>query len=360
MDTTTVPTSSADPAAGIPAGWAFDPFARHELRYWDGTAWTEHVSDRGIRHRDAEGLPAARTGTAGRSRRKARRDRGTGGQEPEEPRRVEHRGVTFTPWAAVGAVAVLLGAGVLSSVVDRSGSPSTGVTRFAGLSTQPPASTPAASVPGAAGSPGAAGPGAQSGIETSGKAGAGELTARQALARLAVQAATGTDRYPRSSFGDPTLTDAQGCQARDAVLRRDLTGLVARADGDCRVRSGRLTDPYTGRSLRFSATGTSRVELDHVVPLGDAWRTGARALTPALRRELATDPLNLLAASASAVHAKGEQDADGWLPPRTGYRCAYVARQVAVKLKYHLWVTTAERKAISAVLTTCPSQALPR
>ena len=55
----------------------------------------------------------------------------------------------------------------------------------------------------------------------------------------------------------------------------------------------------------------------------------------------------------------GDGDPATWLPPAKGYRCAYVARQVAVKTRYKLWVTPAERDAIARVLTDCPAQALP-
>ena len=74
---------------------------------------------------------------------------------------------------------------------------------------------------------------------------------------------------------------------------------------------------------------------------------------------IATDPLNLLAVAGATNQSKGDGDAATWLPPAKGYRCAYVARQVAVKTRYKLWVTPAERDAIARVLTACPAQALP-
>lgn len=69
--------------------------------------------------------------------------------------------------------------------------------------------------------------------------------------------------------------------------------------------------------------------------------------------------LNLLAVDSSANRAKGDGDTATWLPSYKAYRCAYVARQVAVKGKYGLWVTSAERDAMTRVLTTCPSMGLP-
>jgi hypothetical protein len=97
------------------------------------------------------------------------------------------------------------------------------------------------------------------------------------------------------------------------------------------------------------------VQIDHVVPLGDAWVKGARTWSAAKRAEFAADPLNLLAVGATATVGKGDADATRWLPEATDYRCAYVARQVAVKRKYGMWVTYAERTTIAEVLTGCQS-----
>jgi hypothetical protein len=101
------------------------------------------------------------------------------------------------------------------------------------------------------------------------------------------------------------------------------------------------------------------VQIDHVVALGDAWQKGAQGLSPATRTALANDRLNLLAVGGAVNQSKGDGDAATWLPPRKSYRCAYVARQVAVKARYGLWVTPAEHDAIARVLSSCPAQRLP-
>jgi hypothetical protein len=118
-------------------------------------------------------------------------------------------------------------------------------------------------------------------------------------------------------------------------------------------------DPYTGKDLHYVRGGSVGVDIDHVVALGDAWATGAQYWPAARRLALANDPLNLLAVDASANRQKGDADAASWLPPQKSYRCAYVARQVAVKAKYRLWVTAAERAAIGRVLDTCPAEPVP-
>jgi hypothetical protein len=88
-------------------------------------------------------------------------------------------------------------------------------------------------------------------------------------------------------------------------------------------------------------------------------QTGAQQLTRAERIDLANDPLELLAVDGPTNEAKGDGDAATWLPPNKKFRCAYVARQVAVKAKYHLWVTVAEKAAINRLLDSCPGQRAP-
>ena len=118
--------------------------------------------------------------------------------------------------------------------------------------------------------------------------------------------------------------------------------------------------PYTGREIQFiRGPESSAVQVDHVVALGDSWQKGALQLTAEERVALANDPLELLAVDGATNSAKGDADAASWLPPNKGFRCAYVARQVAVKVKYRLWVTASEKDAMAGVLATCPGQELP-
>ncbi|GAE81570.1 secreted protein [Cutibacterium acnes JCM 18920] len=123
----------------------------------------------------------------------------------------------------------------------------------------------------------------------------------------------------------------------------------------------RVTRPYTGRTIQWrrGRNTSAVVQIDHVVALGNAWVTGAQQLPMDRRQALANDPLNLLAVEGQANQNKGAGDAATWLPPHKSYRCDYVSRQIAVKRKYHLWVTSAERNAMIRVLSTCPNHALP-
>lgn len=193
-------------------------------------------------------------------------------------------------------------------------------------------------------------------------------TVRATLDTLRVKAPESMAGYDRVRDFGPAWSDNtaapgghDGCDTRDQALRRDLTQVRSRGTSRCVIGSGTLADPYTGRSIAFvRGPGTSaKVQIDHLVSLGGSWQTGARHLTQDQREALAEDPLNLLSADGSANEQKGDGDASAWLPANRAYRCAYVARQVAVKARYSLWVTGPEKKAMTVVLATCPGQALP-
>lgn len=173
--------------------------------------------------------------------------------------------------------------------------------------------------------------------------------------------------YTREQFGpawtdDVTVADGHnGCDTRNDILRRDLTGITLKPGSNgCAVLTGTLHDTYTGRAIAFHrGFGSSNaVQIDHVVALADAWQTGAQQLTATQRQNLANDPLNLQAVDGPTNEAKGAGDAATWLPPNRAYRCTYVGRQVQVKTKYHLWVTPAEHEAIARVLGTCSNSGL--
>jgi hypothetical protein len=169
--------------------------------------------------------------------------------------------------------------------------------------------------------------------------------------------------YSRDAFGQAWAdTDRNGCDTRNDILRRDLTDKAIKAGTNgCVILSGKLApDPYTAQIIAFVRGGVSEVDIDHVVALGDSWQTGGAAWPIRKRLAFANDPLNLLAIDASANRQKGDANAASWLPPNKAYRCAYVARQVAVKARYQLWAIPAERDAMRRVLLTCPTLVAPK
>ena len=187
--------------------------------------------------------------------------------------------------------------------------------------------------------------------------------AATALAALPVKGRAPQTGYDRDQFGQSWRDiDRNGCDQRNDVLARDLTNVAFRPDtNSCVVLTGQLADPYSGQTVPFQRgeDTSDDVQIDHVVALSNAWQTGAQQLDPDARERFANDPLNLMATDGAVNQAKGDGDAATWLPPARGFRCAYVARQVAVKAKYRLWVTAAERDAIARVLSDCPGQELP-
>ncbi|KQX83049.1 HNH endonuclease family protein [Streptomyces sp. Root1310] len=190
--------------------------------------------------------------------------------------------------------------------------------------------------------------------------GAGRGGAALAAAEsLAVKGRAPKTGYDREKFGSAWAdTDSNSCDTRDDILKRDLEE-VKFTGGACKVSYGVLeSDPYSGKDVTYRR-GSSKVDIDHVVALSDAWQKGAKYWDAGKRIALANDPLNLLAVDASTNRSKGDGDTATWLPPNKAYRCTYVAAQVAVKKKYELWVTAAEKSAMEKVLETCPAQKLP-
>lgn len=183
-----------------------------------------------------------------------------------------------------------------------------------------------------------------------------EQSALQALGELAVKGRAPKTGYSRDQFGSGWSSQS-GCDTRSIILYRDLQGAIV--DDECRVISGLLNDPYTGKTIQFDRADGAGVQIDHVVALSDAWQKGAQQLSAEMRKQLANDPLELLAVEGDINQQKSDADAASWLPPNKAFRCEYVARQIAVKQKYMLWVTQAEKAAIEQVLTSCPGQGLP-
>lgn len=190
----------------------------------------------------------------------------------------------------------------------------------------------------------------------------GNGSALAALKTLPVKPlATGVKYNRTRDFGQAWIGlngQKGGCDTRNLILFRDLTDVSA---SGCEVKTGILHDPYTNQLDEFhrGRKTSTQIQIDHVVPLANAWDTGAQNLSFQQREQLANDPLNLLAVSGIQNIIKGADSAADWEPPYTHYDCYYVARQIAVKQKYHLWVTSEEKAAMMKTLDACPAQSLP-
>jgi hypothetical protein len=168
------------------------------------------------------------------------------------------------------------------------------------------------------------------------------------LDALPVAAWAAMTGYTRDRF---KTWDAQGngCDTRDRVLQRDGQNVVT--GNDCTITSGTWVSPYDGKTL----TDPSGLDIDHMVPLANARRTGAAAWTDEQREQFANDLTRpqLLAVDASANRSKGDQDPSQWKPPAHEYWCTYAQRWIAVKTYWRLWVTADEKTALGQMLATC-------
>jgi hypothetical protein len=256
----------------------------------------------------------------------------------------------------IGGLVALIG--LLGLAAGAATAPATSPTA---ASTATPAASSSSGAPSSASDPAPAAPSAAS--SSAAAASAGPDSALAALAAVPVKGRAPKTGYSRDQFGPAWAdVDRNGCDTRNDILARDLVGDVVKpGTHGCVVLSGTLAEPYSGRTIHFQRgqATSSAVQIDHVVALSDAWQKGAQSWSADRRTAFANDPLNLLAVDGPLNEAKGDGDAATWLPPNRAYRCAYVARQVAVKLDYGLWMTQAEKNAVAAVLATCPTLPLP-
>ena len=274
--------------------------------------------------------------------------------------------------AAAGLVACLIGAAVLDpepATEPPAPSASAEATTAPEVSTPAPvrespsstASAEASQTP--APSPSAEAPPPSSAATEPDPDSGGELRAVDVLALLQIKGRAPRTDYDRDAFAYREVDlDRNGCDTRNDILNRDLQARTHRPGTDgCVVLTGMLADPFSGEWISFvrGADTSSDVQIDHVVSLSDAWQKGAQAWDAATLQEFGNDPLNLLAVSGPLNSQKGDGDAATWLPPNRSFRCDYVARQIAVKDAYDLWVTQAEHEAMARILTSCPDQLLP-
>ncbi|SDH44781.1 HNH endonuclease family protein [Agrococcus jejuensis] len=187
--------------------------------------------------------------------------------------------------------------------------------------------------------------------------------AESALAQLATIPATDASvwvpDYRRDEFGEAWEdVDGNGCSQRQDVLARDLDEVVRFADGSCRVQTGVLDDPYTGVIVPFQhGEQTSQaVQIDHLIPLALAWRSGAWSWSPEQRVLFANDTSLLLAVEGGINQSRSDSDLAEWLPPAAHARCGFVITIVEGFARYDLTMTAASRASAEAVLVGCDDE----
>ncbi|MBF6328194.1 HNH endonuclease family protein [Nocardia transvalensis] len=166
---------------------------------------------------------------------------------------------------------------------------------------------------------------------------------------------------PEHGFG-PDFAQYGRCTTREVMLLRDAVGPVRLDPKTCELTVGKdggwrdqygVLDRKTGKLAPYKfITDPKSVDAEHIVPLAEAWRSGAGSLDENTRRDIANDAANLVASDPSANRSKGDQDPSGYLPPGN-FRCAYVAHYIKVKIKYGLTVDPAEQSALRTAVDDC-------
>jgi hypothetical protein len=183
--------------------------------------------------------------------------------------------------------------------------------------------------------------------------------ARRQLSELRVRPAGSMAGYSREEF--PHWSDArefgwklpggtpdpESCDARDAALIRDAR--EERVEAYCDVASGSWFDPYGGQSY----TDPGDIDIDHIVPLANAWRSGASSWSTTKRESFANVPRDLLSVDDGLNQSKGDKGPEAWKPPRKAYWCVYAKRWIGIKHYWNLSVTGAERSALKQMLGRC-------
>lgn len=185
------------------------------------------------------------------------------------------------------------------------------------------------------------------GSSTTGGSTGNSKTASAELAKLVVATPGSMKGYSRDKF--PTWrSTGKNCDTRDSVLKRD--GTKVKLSG-CNVVGGTWKSAYDDKTL----TAPIQADIDHVVPLANAWRSGAAAWTTAKREDFANDldDPQLVAVSASSNRSKGDQDPSTWKPPSTDDWCHYAESWIAVKTHWKLTTTSAEKSALADMLKRC-------
>jgi Protein of unknown function (DUF1524) len=182
---------------------------------------------------------------------------------------------------------------------------------------------------------------------------------QQAVAQLATlkvrpwSTAKPSLEHVRDEFG-PAWSDVDHdhCNTRDEILQRDLTNVTFKGASDCVVATGTLRDPYTRTTIHYvkGKKTSSAVQIDHVVALSAAWKTGAATWSAARRLRFANDPVVLLAVDGPTNMAKGDSNPSEWMPPAQSAACPFSVRYATVAIRYDLAVEERDR---AAMLTAC-------
>ncbi|WP_278235874.1 HNH endonuclease family protein [Isoptericola sp. AK164] len=181
-----------------------------------------------------------------------------------------------------------------------------------------------------------------------------KVSARKLLRQLPVRSETNKG-YDRSKFRHWIDTgDKDVCDTREEVLIAEAVRKPRVRASTCAISGGKWRSKYDGRTT----TNKSTFDIDHVVPLKEAWASGAKKWTKNTRKRFANDlryKHSLIAVSASSNRSKGSREPHQWMPPNSSYRCVYVKQWIAVKWRWKMSVNTKEKRYLNARLDKCKS-----
>jgi hypothetical protein len=172
------------------------------------------------------------------------------------------------------------------------------------------------------------------------------------LAELVVTAESFGSSYKRSSFRHWIDADSNGCDTRRDVLAAESSKRVS-----CRTLTG---GAWLSAFDNAKTTNASGFDVDHMVPLKEAWESGAHSWDSATRTSFANDLAyehSLIAVSAKSNRSKSDRDPNNWMPPASSFHCQYVGRWIAVKYRWSLSVDTAEKSFLESRVASCGSAA---
>lgn len=162
--------------------------------------------------------------------------------------------------------------------------------------------------------------------------------------------------YVRTAFKHWVDADKDGCNTRNEVLKVEAVTAPEQGAG-CKLTGGSWFSYYDDTVV----DGPSGLDIDHMVPLAEAWDSGASAWT-AQRREVYANDLgwarSLVAVTARSNRQKADQDPTTWLPPAADAQCQYVEDWVSVKIRWGLSVDPAEKDALATMAAACPDDTL--
>jgi hypothetical protein len=173
------------------------------------------------------------------------------------------------------------------------------------------------------------------------------ITYKQLLGLLKIKAEAGGDTYERSLFQHWVDADGDGCDTRDEVLQQESKTKI-----DCGLAGGSWISAYDG----FKTSDASSLDIDHFIPLKEAWESGASGWDSDTRKRFANDleySVSLIAVSANSNRSKSDKDPSDWLPPSKSFTCQYVGSWIAVKYRWSLTIDSNEKKVLASKLATC-------